>query len=85
MKRGIRKAVIDCGTNTFHLLIVELNSTSTFKTLHKEKCAVKIGTGIENNIITLKAEQRALKTLKCFATTLKDYDVTETLATATSD
>lgn len=84
MKRGIRKAVIDCGTNTFHLLIIELTSTNTFDIIHKEKCAVKIGAGIEDNTITSAAEDRALKTLSDFANTIKTHDVDETLATATS-
>lgn len=84
MKRGIRKAVIDCGTNTFHLLIVGLTSSNTFEVLHKEKCAVKIGTGIENNTITKEAENRAIKTLLGFATTINQYQVEVTLATATS-
>ena len=37
-----KAAVIDMGTNTFHLLLVELYGKE-FTTLYKEKVAVKLG------------------------------------------
>ena len=61
-----KAAVIDMGTNTFHLLLVELHGKE-FKTIYKEKIAVKLGQGgITQNQITPEAEKRALHTLEHF-------------------
>ena len=85
MKKGLRKAVIDCGTNTFHLLIVVFDNEKDFTILHKEKVAVKIGVGgIQKNMITENAALRATKTLSTFSSTMKEFNVEEYLATATS-
>ena len=55
-------AIIDLGTNTFHLLIVENK-----KTLFKESIPAKIGKGgISDGIISEDGIQRALKVLKYF-------------------
>ena len=55
-----KAAVIDMGTNTFHLLLVELHGKE-FNTLYKEKVAVKLGQGgITQNQIAEDAEKRAL-------------------------
>ena len=52
-----KAAVIDMGTNTFHLLLVELHGNE-FKTIYKEKIAVKLGQGgITQNLIAPEAEK----------------------------
>jgi exopolyphosphatase / guanosine-5'-triphosphate,3'-diphosphate pyrophosphatase len=79
-----RIAVIDLGTNTFHLLIVECIGDDQ-KILFKDRVAVKIGKGgINNSVITDDAMLRALNALKNFRKTIDEYKVDTICATATS-
>ena len=82
----IKKAIIDLGTNTFQLLIIEQDGKS-FKTIHQESYAAKIGMGgISSGIITEEGIQRGIKGLKYFQQVFDKEDVTNenVLATATS-
>ena len=82
----IKKAIIDLGTNTFQLLIIEQDGKS-FKTIHEESYAAKIGMGgISSGIITEEGIQRGIKGLKYFQQVFDKEDVTNenVLATATS-
>ena len=79
-----KAAVIDMGTNTFHLLLVELHGKE-FKTIYKEKIAVKLGQGgITNNQITPEAETRALHTLGHFKNLIDGEAISQVFAFATS-
>lgn len=79
-----KAAVIDMGTNTFHLLLVELNGKE-FKTIYKEKIAVKLGQGgITQNQITPEAEKRALHTLGHFKNLIDGEAIDQVFAFATS-
>ena len=42
---GDRLAVIDLGSNTFHLLICEINSDGTLALIYKERIYVKLASG----------------------------------------
>jgi len=77
-------AIIDCGTNTFHLMIVSVdNSGYTLET--KFKYPVKIGEGgIEDKIITEAAQERGLNALIFFKEKIVEYKVNTIKATATS-
>lgn len=67
----MKKAIIDLGTNTFHLMIFEGENTS-FKT----SIASKIGQGgINQNLITEDGIQRALTVLKTFKEKLVEFGV----------
>lgn len=80
----MRKAVIDLGTNTFHLFIVELEN-DVLKTLYKEKIAVKIGkNGISKGYIAKDAMKRAVHTLEVFKTVLDQFHTTDVIGVATS-
>ena len=80
----MRKAVIDLGTNTFHLFIVELEE-GVLKTLYKEKIAVKIGkNGISKGLIAKDAMKRAVHTLEVFRTVLDQFHVKDVIGVATS-
>jgi len=58
-------AVIDLGTNTFHLLIVELNERNEFIVKEKFREPVKLGDGgIQSGEIIPEAFERGLKALK---------------------
>ena len=79
-----RIAVIDLGTNTFHLLIAEVSS-GVINTLYKEKIAVKIGqNGISKSLIANDAIKRAVKALKIFKTVIDQFHVTQVNGVATS-
>lgn len=71
MKQGI----IDLGTNTFHLLIVEKNGT-TYQTLFLESRPAKIGqAGINQGVITEAGIERALGVLTYFRQVLDQHQV----------
>lgn len=78
-----RVAIIDMGTNTFHLLIAEMSSKP--KILLREREAVKVGKGgINKNLIPQDGFERALNTLSGFKKIIDEYDVRKTLAFGTS-
>ena len=82
-----RLALIDMGTNTFHLLIVEISKTPGEKplVLLRTKAGVRHGEGgISQGIIAPEAYARALHTLAGFKEEMELHEVTEVRATATS-
>jgi exopolyphosphatase/guanosine-5'-triphosphate,3'-diphosphate pyrophosphatase len=79
-----RVAILDLGTNTFHLLIAELTEDS-FRIIHKKKFPVRLGEGgINEGIITKSAEKRALSAIKEISGMLRDYNIFDVKAIATS-
>ncbi|WP_436517438.1 Ppx/GppA phosphatase family protein [Ekhidna sp. To15] len=77
-------AVIDLGTNTFHLLLARVEGGS-HEIFHRERKAVKIGEkGINKGEITPEAWTRAVTTLKEFKDTIDKNQIDEVFATATS-
>jgi exopolyphosphatase / guanosine-5'-triphosphate,3'-diphosphate pyrophosphatase len=82
--RPRKAAIIDMGTNTFHLLLVEIFGEK-YTTLFKEKVAVKIGQGgINQRIIQEDAQKRAFQTLKHFKNLIDGEGIAEIFAFATS-
>ena len=80
----MKVAVIDLGTNTFHLLIAEVGSRS-FKFLQSERRAVQIGKkGINNGEITQEAWERAIKTLKEYRDIIESNHIRKVFAKTTS-
>jgi exopolyphosphatase/guanosine-5'-triphosphate,3'-diphosphate pyrophosphatase len=60
-------AIIDLGTNTFHLLIAEISDREDFRILDKYKEPVKLGEGgITSGKISPKAFARGIRALKKF-------------------
>jgi exopolyphosphatase/guanosine-5'-triphosphate,3'-diphosphate pyrophosphatase len=77
-------AVIDLGTNTFHLLIAEQNG-SELKIIYKTNQPVKLGEDItKGNFIIPAAFERGIKCLKEFRTLIGQYEVDTVKAVATS-
>jgi exopolyphosphatase/guanosine-5'-triphosphate,3'-diphosphate pyrophosphatase len=75
-----RKAIIDLGTNTFHLLIAE-----DTKIIHEEKFPVRMGLGgINQNIINDAGIARSLACLQRFAETCRALGATHIQAFGTS-
>ncbi|MDP5119978.1 MAG: phosphatase [Spirosomaceae bacterium] len=80
----MKKAFIDLGTNTFHLLIVEFPAKEI---LFKTSVATQLGKGgINAQTITPEAIERALKVLKEFRLKINEFEITSenVIATATS-
>ena len=78
-------AIIDVGTNTFHLLIAEINDRDDFLIREKFKEAVKLGEGgIATGQIGAKAFARGLKALKNFRKIINSRGATRVLGFATS-
>ena len=77
-------AVIDLGTNTFHLIIAELSATEP-NILYKTNVPVKLGEGrINDNVIIPAAFERGIATLKEFKQEIEKHQVDVVKAVATS-
>ncbi|WP_026997521.1 Ppx/GppA phosphatase family protein [Flectobacillus major] len=82
----MKKAIIDLGTNTFQLLIVEQAGTH-FELIHEDSYAAKIGKGgISQGIITPEGIERAIAGLNHFKEIWEKEGIltSQVLATATS-
>jgi exopolyphosphatase/guanosine-5'-triphosphate,3'-diphosphate pyrophosphatase len=80
----MRAAVIDLGTNTFHLIIADLEAKNG-ELIYKVNLPVKLGEGrINDNIMIEAAFERGLVALEGFAATIKEHQATVVKATATS-
>jgi len=81
----MRIAIIDLGTNTFNLLVAELQEDTTFKTLYKNKIASKLGEGgINIGVILPIPFQRGLDALKSHLKVINEYKAEKIFAYATS-
>lgn len=80
----MRVAVIDCGTNTFNLLIAEV-SAGKWKPLFRNKIAVKLGKGgINQGTIRRERMARGLDALNVHYQTMLSFDVHKSVVFATS-
>lgn len=79
-----RIAIIDMGTNTFHLLLAETEHGG-YKIIHRDRVAVKIGKGgINAGKITEAAMNRALLAMQSFKNTIDQNGITRVYAYGTS-
>jgi exopolyphosphatase / guanosine-5'-triphosphate,3'-diphosphate pyrophosphatase len=79
-----RLAIIDMGTNTFHLLIAE-NEGHGFNVIFRDRLAVKIGMGgINDGVITESGIHRALLAMQSFRNIIDQHEVTHIYAFGTS-
>lgn len=78
------KAVLDLGTNTFHLLIAEMSEES-FIEIFQKQIPVKIGSGgINKGFIEQLAYVRGMRALEEFANIFSKYSIQSIVATGTS-
>jgi exopolyphosphatase/guanosine-5'-triphosphate,3'-diphosphate pyrophosphatase len=81
----MRVAVIDLGTNTFNLLIVEIGEAQDYKILYNNKLPVKLGkSGIDKKEIRPDAITRGLNAIERHLQTITEFKVEKTYAFATS-
>jgi len=75
--------VIDLGTNTFHLLIIEKKSNGKFREIFRKRVFVKLASeGIDT--IGAAPFQRGIETLLDFSKTLKKHSVKNIRAIGTA-
>lgn len=80
-----KKAVIDLGTNTFNLIIVNTQENGSFKMLFHNRIPVKLGKGgINQNMIHRDAIQRGIKALEEHYSKIKEFEVKNVKAIGTS-
>lgn len=80
-----RVAIIDMGTNTFNLLVVDVPHTGGYEILHSDKISVKLGEGgINQKLITPQAFQRGLDAVDAHKQTAVQYGAEHIYAFATS-
>lgn len=78
-----RVAVIDLGTNTFHLLIVESDGKGSFREIFRQQVYVKLGIGGVERIIPDSFE-RGLATLQLFRNAIAAHGATRVQALGTA-
>jgi len=85
LKEKVRIAIIDIGTNTFKLMIVDVAANEEIKLVYKEKIPVKLGEGgINNDVISHSPFMRGLKALKTLRMKIDRHETEKIMAFATS-
>lgn len=78
-------AVLDLGTNTFHLLIAELADRNSWRKVLHRKITVKLGQGgIHKNVIAPAAFRRGIAAIAKFSEAIGDHGVTKVFAFGTA-
>jgi len=81
----MRLAILDLGTNTFHLLIVDVNSEGATKTIYKSKRTVKLGEGaIHKSWIDVLPYDRGLHAIQEYAKIIRRHQADKVYGFATS-
>ena len=71
----MRVAIIDLGTNTFHLMLAEVSDNS-HAIFYRDRIPVKVGErGINKGEITNEAIERALNALQAFQVTIENNQI----------
>ena len=80
-----KAAIIDLGTNTFHLMLVEKTGPDDFQIIEKITNPVKLGQGgVHKRTLTPEAFARGMKALEAYAEVLKNYPSIPVFAFGTS-
>ncbi|MBL7932093.1 MAG: phosphatase [Bacteroidia bacterium] len=81
----MKVAVIDCGTNTFNLVIAEIFDQVRYNKLYNTRIPVKLGeAAINNGFIADAAFERGIEALRLFNDRVRKLNVEKILAFATS-
>ncbi len=81
----MRIAAIDIGTNSIHMIVVEVRPDLSFEIIDREKEMVRLGAGgLDGRSLTPMATTAALQTLAKFSRLAASHKVDEIVASATS-
>jgi len=81
----MRLAAIDIGTNSVHMIVVQVRPDFSFEVIDREKEMVRLGAGgLDGKKLTSEAMTSALQALSKFERLARSYQVDEILAAATS-
>jgi exopolyphosphatase / guanosine-5'-triphosphate,3'-diphosphate pyrophosphatase len=81
----MRIAAIDIGTNSIHMIVVQVRQDLSFEVIDREKDMVRLGAGgLDGRSLTPTAMTSALHTLTKFKRLAESHKVDEIIATATS-
>jgi exopolyphosphatase / guanosine-5'-triphosphate,3'-diphosphate pyrophosphatase len=81
----MKLAVIDCGTNTFNLIIIELSDDNKYEKLFNTRIPVRLGQdSINDGFIAEVPFMRGIDAISTFKHHIKKYNVQKVLAFATS-
>ena len=81
----MRLAAIDIGTNSIHMIVVQVRPDLSFEIIDREKDMVRLGAGgLDGRNITQTASASALTTLSKFKRLAESHKVDEIIAGATS-
>ena len=81
----MRIAAIDIGTNSVHMIVVQVRPDLSFEVVDREKAMVRLGAGgLDGRALTPEAMSAALQALSKFKRLAESHRVDEILAAATS-
>src|SRR5579859_6171721 len=81
----IRLAAIDIGTNSVHMIVVQVRPDLSFEVIDREKEMVRLGAGgLDGRALTPEAQHAALQVLSKFKRLADSHQVDELVAVATS-
>src|SRR5689334_19806869 len=81
----MRIAAIDIGTNSIHMIVVQIRADLSFEVVDREKAMVRLGAGgLDGKALTPEAMQAALQVLSKFRRLAESHAVDEIVAVATS-
>src|SRR6187200_2436098 len=81
----MRIAAIDIGTNSIHMIVVQVRADLSFEIIDREKDMVRLGAGgLDGRALVPKAMQAALQTLSKFRRLAESHQVDRIEAVATS-
>ena len=81
----MRIAAIDIGTNSIHMIVVQIRPDLSFEVIDREKEMIRLGAGgLDGRALTPEAMTAALQALSKFARLARSHEVDEILAVATS-
>jgi exopolyphosphatase/guanosine-5'-triphosphate,3'-diphosphate pyrophosphatase len=81
----MRIAAIDIGTNSIHMIVVQVRPDLSFEVIDREKDMVRLGAGgLDGRSLTPTAMASALQTLSKFRRLAESHKVDEIVASATS-
>ena len=81
----MRLAAIDIGTNSIHMIVVNVMADLSFEVIDQEKAMVRLGAGgLDGRMLTTEAMTAGLQALSKFRRLAESHGVEKILATATS-